>query len=156
MLSIIFLQPFHGVMAHKSLDKATPHWQNHKTNGDSDASKWAAKEKQSLSTTLCFDNGDISDLSIKQDHLLPTAHCFGGGNTSKWAAKGFKNMRPKQSIDDDENTTMWNYSIVNKNTTTTKHFGIAVFFFFDVFFFILFLLLFLGSANVLILNGLIC
>lgn len=37
-----------------------------------------------------------------------------------------------------------------------KHFGIAVFFFFDVFFFILFLLLFLRSANVLILNGLIC
>ena len=124
MLSIIFLQPFHGVMAHKSLDKATPHWQNHKTNGDSDASKWAAKknhllpaahcfgggnvskssakENQSLSTTLCFDNEDISDLSTKEKHLLPAAPCFGGGNTSKWASKGIKNMQPKQSIDDDE------------------------------------------------------
>ena len=95
-------------------------------------------------------------LSAKEKHLLPAAPCFGGGNASKWASKGIKNMRPKQSIDDDENATMWNYLIVNKNTTTTKHFGIAVFFFFDVFFFILFLLLFLGSANVLILNGLNC
>lgn len=65
-------------------------------------------------------------------------------------------MQAKQSIDDDENATTRNYLIVNKNPTTTKHFGIAVFFFFDVFLFILFLLLFLGSANVLILNGLIC
>lgn len=105
---------------------------------------------------LCFDNEDISNLSTKEKHLLPAAHYFGGGNASKWASKGIKNMRPKQNIDDDENATMWNYLIVNKNTTTTKHFGIAVFFFFDVFFFILFLLLFLGSANVLILNGLIC
>ena len=105
---------------------------------------------------LCFDNEDISNLSTKEKHLLPAAPCFGGGNANKWASKGIKNMQAKQSIDDDENPTTWNYLIVNKNPTTTKHFGIAVFFFFDVFFFILFLLLFLGSANVLILNGLIC
>ena len=84
MLSIIFLQPFHGVKAHKSLDKATPHWRNHKTIGDSDASISSAKKKHLLSTTLGFD----------------------GGDARKQASKGIKNMRPKQSIDDDENTTM--------------------------------------------------
>ena len=83
MLSIIFLQPFHGVKAHKSLDKATPHWRNHQTIGGDDASMLSAKEKHLLPVMLCFDNEDISDLSTKEDHLLPAAHCFGGGNASK-------------------------------------------------------------------------
>ena len=121
------MQPFLGVKTHKSLDKATPHWRNHQTIGGGNesmlsakekhllpaahcfgggnANESSAKEKLSLSTTLCFDNGDISDLSTKEKHLLPVILCLGGGDSRKRASKGIKNMRPKQSIDDDENAT---------------------------------------------------
>jgi len=73
--------------------------------GGGNANESSAKEKLSLSTTLCFDNGDISDLSTKEKHLLPVILCLGGGDSRKRASKGIKNMRPKQSIDDDENAT---------------------------------------------------
>jgi hypothetical protein len=77
------LQPFHGVKAHKSLDKATPHWRNHKTNGDSDASKSSAKKNHLLPAAHCFDGGNANESSAKEKHLLPAAHCFGDSNASK-------------------------------------------------------------------------
>ena len=156
MLSIIFFSHFMGSRHTKVSTKTLP------TGGIIKLSAATMQVSELPRKNICCRQRIVLAAATQASHLpkknnlLPAAHCFGSGNASKWAAKGIKNMRPKQTIDDDENTTMWNYLIVNKNTTTTKYFGIAVFFFFDVFFFILFLLLFLRSANVLILNGLIC
>ena len=138
MLSINFCSHFMGSRHTKVSTKPLP------TGGIIKLTATAMQASELPRKIICCQQRIVSAAATQTSHL-PKKNIFCQQRiVSATAMQASKPLKDLKTCD------------LNKASTTTKHFGIAVFFFFDVFFFILFLLLFLGSANVLILNGLIC